>query len=84
MTDPESALLISAARAWDAMRSHAGAAEGSPESRRIAEDVMGVLLGADRRRLDRLADQLTRDRAERDRRNAEYERYAYGKPGIRL
>ena len=85
MTDPESALLISAARAWDAMRNHAGAEEGSPESRRIAEDVMSILLGADKRRLDRLVDQMTQDRAEDDCRQAIYERYACPPgPGVRL
>jgi len=39
--------LIKAARAWDALRRHAGAAEGSAESRRIARDVMSILCGAD-------------------------------------
>ena len=36
-------LLIEAARAWDALRRHAGADEGSAESRQIAQDVMSIL-----------------------------------------
>lgn len=36
-------LLVKAARAWEALRRHAGAAEGSAESRQIARDVMSVL-----------------------------------------
>lgn len=36
-------LLVKAARAWNALRSHAGAVEGSPESRQIARDVMSIL-----------------------------------------
>ena len=35
--------LIKAARAWDALRRHAGADEGSDESRQIARDVMAIL-----------------------------------------
>jgi hypothetical protein len=40
--------LIRAARAWDALRRHAGAAEGSAESRQIARDVMSILIGVPR------------------------------------
>ncbi len=87
MPDPKlsegASLLASAALAWDALRSHAGVAEGSPESCQLAKEVMGILLGADVRRLERRLDALAGDRAERERRNAEYERYAYSKPGIR-
>jgi len=35
--------LIAAARAWDALRRHADAPEGSDESRQIARDVMAIL-----------------------------------------
>lgn len=41
-------LLIEAACAWDALRRHAGADEGSFESRQIARDVMGILCARDR------------------------------------
>jgi len=37
--------LILAARAWEALRQHAGAAEGSDESQQIARDVMSILIG---------------------------------------
>lgn len=36
--------LIQAALAWDAMRAHAGAAEGSAESRQIAREVRSLLI----------------------------------------
>ena len=41
--DPDTALLVKAARAWDAERRYAGAPKGSAESRRIAREVMGIL-----------------------------------------
>jgi hypothetical protein len=37
--------LILAARAWEALRQHAGADEGSDESQQIARDVMSILIG---------------------------------------
>ena len=35
--------LVKAARAWEALCHHAGADEGSAESRQIARDVMAIL-----------------------------------------
>ncbi len=40
--------LIKAARAWEALCHHAGAAEGSDESRQIARDVMSILIAVPR------------------------------------
>ena len=40
--------LIKAARAWEALRRHAGADEGSDESRQIARDVMSILIAVPR------------------------------------
>lgn len=55
MSDPEVSPLVLAARTWDALRRRAGAAEESTESCRIAGDVMGVLLGAEQRKGERLS-----------------------------